>query len=216
MTHLIYIADPMCSWCYGFGPELQGLLNTLPDAELDIVVGGLRAFNTETMDAEKRTMILGHWKHVEEASGLPFTRNGMSQAGFIYDTEPACRTVVAARTLADDLPSGAILDVFHAIQHAFYAQGKDVTNLHLLAEIAVAALNKTSGADSFDAESFYETLTAPMTMAEARQDFAQTQRWGINGFPALLLEQENSLHMIANGYTKTANLVAAMKAVQAT
>ena len=23
---LIYIADPMCSWCYGFGPELAKLL----------------------------------------------------------------------------------------------------------------------------------------------------------------------------------------------
>ena len=215
MTHLIYIADPMCSWCYGFGPELQGLLNTLPDARLDIVVGGLRAFNTETMDAEKRNMILGHWKHVEEASGLPFTLNGMSQPGFIYDTEPACRAVVATRTLADDLPSGAILNVFHAIQHAFYAEGKDVTDLHLLAEIAVAALNKTTGGDGFDAESFYETLTAPITMAEARQDFAQTRRWGINGFPALLIEHENSLHMIANGYTKTANLVAALEAAQA-
>ena len=214
MTHLIYIADPMCSWCYGFGPELQGLLNTLPDARLDIVLGGLRAFNTEVMDVEKRNMILGHWKHVEEASGLPFTRNGMAQPGFIYDTEPACRAVVAARTLADDLPSSAILDVFHAIQHAFYAEGKDVTDLHLLAEIAVAALNKTTGADSFDLESFYETLTAPMTMTEARQDFAQTQRWGINGFPALLVEHENSLHMIANGYTKTANLIAALKAAQ--
>lgn len=216
MTHLIYIADPMCSWCYGFGPELQGLLNTLPDARLDIVVGGLRAFNTEVMDAEKRTMILSHWKHVEEASGLPFTHNGMSQPGFIYNTEPACRAVVAARTLADDLPGGAILDVFHGIQHAFYAEGKDVTDLHLLAEISALALNKTAGGESFDVESFYETLVAPMTMAEARQDFAQTQQWGINGFPALLLEHENALHMIANGYTKTANLVAALKTVQAT
>lgn len=214
MTHLIYIADPMCSWCYGFVPELQGLLDTLPEVRLDIVTGGLRAFNTEVMDLEKRAMILGHWAHVEEASGLPFTRNGMSQPGFVYDTEPACRTVVAARTLADDLPSGAILGVFHAIQHAFYAQGQDVTDLHLLAQVAVGALNKAAGSDNFDAESFYETLTSPMTMAETRQDFAQTKRWGINGFPALLVLHQDSLHMIANGYTKTANLVAALKAVQ--
>ncbi len=215
MAHLIYVADPMCSWCYGFGPELKGLLDTLPDARLDIVVGGLRAFNNEVMDAEKRTIILSHWKHVEEASGLPFTRNGMSQTGFIYDTEPACRTVVAARTLADDLPSSAILDVFQAIQHAFYAEGKDVTDLHLLAEIGAVALNKAADTDSFDVESFYETLTAPMTVAEARQDFVQTQSWGINGFPALLLAHDDSLHMIANGYTKTANLIAALNAVQA-
>lgn len=215
MTHLIYIADPMCSWCYGFAPELRGLLASLPDARLDIVVGGLRAFNTEVMDAEKKVMILGHWKHVEEASGLPFTRDGMAQPGFIYDTEPACRAVVAARILADDLPSTVILDVFFAIQHAFYAEGKDVTDLHLLAQIGAAALNKAADTDSFDEGSFYETLSAPMTMAETRQDFLQTKQWGINGFPALLLAHDASLHMIANGYTKTANLIAALKAVQA-
>ncbi|MES2049375.1 MAG: DsbA family protein [Pseudomonadota bacterium] len=215
MTNLIYVADPMCSWCYGFGPELKGLLATLPEVRLDIVVGGLRAFNTEVMDAEKRNMLLGHWKHVEEASGLPFTRNGMSQPGFVYNTEPACRAVVAARTLADDMPPSAILDVFHAVQHAFYAEGKDVTDLHLLAEIGAAALNKAAGVDSFDAESFYETLTAPMTMAETREDFAQTQRWGIDGFPTLLFAHDNTLHMIANGYTKTANLITALNAVQA-
>lgn len=213
MTHLIYIADPMCSWCYGFGPELTSLLDTLPDARLDIVLGGLRAYNTEVMDEAKKATILDHWKHVEEASGLPFTRHGMAQPGFIYDTEPACRTVVAARTLADDLPSRAILDVFHAVQHAFYAEGKDITDLHLLAQIATEALNKAGDTGSFDAGSFYETLTAPMTMAETRQDFAQTQRWGISGFPALLLAHQDALHRVASGYTKTAQLVAAINEV---
>jgi putative protein-disulfide isomerase len=24
--HLLYFADPLCSWCYGFGPELAKLL----------------------------------------------------------------------------------------------------------------------------------------------------------------------------------------------
>lgn len=213
MTHLIYVADPMCSWCYGFGPELTRLLDQLADVRLDIVLGGLRAYNTEVMDAEKKAMILGHWKHVEEASGLAFTRNGMAQAGFIYDTEPACRAVVAARILAEDLPGRAILDVLHAIQYAFYAEGKDVTDLHLLAQIASAALNQAAGMDSFDAESFYETLNSPMTMAETRQDFEQVQRWGINGFPTLLLVQPDGLHMLTSGYTKTANLLATIAQV---
>lgn len=212
--HFIYVADPMCSWCYGFGPELRGLLENFPDARLDIVVGGLRAFNTEVMIDAKKASILEHWKHVAEASGLPFTAHGMPQPDFIYDTEPACRTVVAARTLADDLPSAAILDVFLAIQHAFYAEGKDVTNLALLAQIAADALNTAGETDTFDAASFYETLTSPMTMADTRQDFEQTQRWGISGFPTLLLAQNDALHMIASGYTKTANLLASVRQLQ--
>ena len=100
MATLIYIADPMCSWCYGFGPELVTLLNGLPDVPLEIVVGGLRANNTKLMDEELKTTLLSHWRHVEEASGLPFSDKVLSDAGFIYNTEPACRAVVAARMLA--------------------------------------------------------------------------------------------------------------------
>lgn len=214
MTHLIYVADPMCSWCYGFGPELQTLLDSLPDARLDIVLGGLRAYNSEALDAATGEMILGHWRHVAEASGLPFAVPGLMQPGFVYDTEPACRAVVAARTLADDMPSQIMLAVLRAIQHAFYAEARDVTDLHVLADVSVEALNAAAGSASFDVPSFYETLNAPMTMAETRADFEQAQRWGIRGFPALLLVHGEGLHLIASGYCKTAQLQAMLRQIQ--
>ena len=47
---LIYIGDPMCSWCYGFGKELSALLERLPDLQLEIVVGGVRAGATGVLD----------------------------------------------------------------------------------------------------------------------------------------------------------------------
>ncbi|WP_423709486.1 DsbA family protein [Undibacterium sp. WLX3042] len=214
MIQLIYVADPMCSWCYGFGPELQALLEMMPDANLDIIVGGLRAYNQEVMSEEQRQTIRGHWKHVAEATGLPFAATGMTQAGFKYDTEPACRTVVATKMLADHLSPVQLLSVFRAIQHAFYAEGKDVTDLRLLSDIAVRALNETDGAESFDASSFYETLVSPLCMADTRQEFEQCQRWGIRGFPALLLVHNNALHMIASGFTKRAALVSAIEEIQ--
>jgi putative protein-disulfide isomerase len=213
MIKLLYIADPMCSWCYGFGPELQGFLHTLPDFRLDIMVGGLRAYNTETMDDATRSMILSHWKKVHDASALPFDFDGLNTPGFIYDTEPACRAVVAARTLAEDMPSMAILAVFHAIQHAFYAQAQDITDLTVLASVATHALNQYDNSASFDEASFLETLNSPMTINETRQDFVQTQTWGISGFPALLLVKEDGLHMLSAGYTKTANLCTAFSSI---
>ncbi|WP_423681481.1 DsbA family protein [Undibacterium sp. WLHG33] len=214
MIQLIYVADPMCSWCYGFGPELQALLEMMPDANLDIIVGGLRAYNQEVMSEEQRQTIRGHWKHMAEATGLPFAATGMTQAGFKYDTEPACRTVVATKMLADHLSPVQLLSVFRAIQHAFYAEGKDVTDLRLLSDIAVRALNETDGAESFDASSFYETLVSPLCMADTRQEFEQCQRWGVRGFPALLLVHNNALHMIASGFTKRAALVSAIEEIQ--
>ena len=50
--NLIYIADPMCSWCYGFGKTIAELLAEPGEAaplQLALVMGGLRPFTTEPM-----------------------------------------------------------------------------------------------------------------------------------------------------------------------
>ena len=194
MTSLIYIADPMCSWCYAFGPELDRLLQGLPDVPLEIVVGGLRAYNTEAMDQEKRQTFLSHWTHVTERTGLPFAADCMGRPGFVYDTEPACRAVVAARSLAPE----AALAVFHAIQETFYAQGRDVTQADVLCEVAASALNACGHA--IDAAAFREVWQADSSKAAARADFMQTQRWGVRGFPTLVLERDGQLDLITSGY----------------
>lgn len=213
MAQFLYIADPMCSWCYGFSAELRRFLGDIPNAKLDIVLGGLRAYNKQVMDDDQREMILSHWEKVAQVSGLPFDMTGLNKPQFIYDTEPACRAVVAAKVLAEDMPGLAILDVFQAIQHAFYAQAKDVTKEEVLAEIASQALNDFDGSDAFDAASFLETQTSPSVRDETRQHFEQIQRWGIRGYPVLLLVKDDGLHMLTSGYTKAEELHAALAAL---
>ena len=212
-TKFLYIADPMCSWCYGFGLELQQFLADKPDAELDIVLGGLRAYNTQVMDADQKDMILSHGEKVRQVSGLPFDMSGLDKPGFIYDTEPACRAVVAAKLLTDGMPTKINFAVFQAIQHAFYAEGKDITKEAVLAEIAVAALNEYEQSEIFDVDSFLETLSSAECKDETRQHFQQIQRWGVRGFPVLLLVREDGLHMLSSGYTKAGDLTLALNEI---
>lgn len=195
-SSLVYIADPLCSWCYGFGPELTKLLDGLPGMPLDIVVGGLRAYNTEMMDDAMRQTLQSHWRRVEQATGLPFRYDVLERPGFIYDTEPACRAVVTARQLAPQ----ATLAVFHAIQHAFYAEAQEATDGKVLAEIAVAALRQAGVA--VDAEAFYALWADEATAAATRDEFIQTQRWGITGFPTLVLEHDGKLELVAAGFAR--------------
>ena len=53
--HFLYIADPMCSWCYGFAPVIEALAarfaGRLP---VRVMMGGLRAGNTRAMRAEDK------------------------------------------------------------------------------------------------------------------------------------------------------------------
>jgi len=207
MTKMIYIADPMCSWCYGFGPELATLLKGIPDISLDIVVGGLRAYNTETMNDEKRSSMLSHWDKVEEASGLPFTDKAIAADNFIYDTEPACRAVVTVRTLAPH----ATLTSFYALQHAFYAEGLDITKADVLAKVCVDVLNESG--ISIDRQAFLNSWASEEIIAATHADFVQTQKWGVTGFPSLVLEIGGKLHLVSSGFTRTEDLIAQMQAL---
>jgi putative protein-disulfide isomerase len=192
--NLIYVADPMCSWCYGFGQTLSALLANPGDAaplQLALVMGGLRPYTTEPLAAGRADEILGHWGHVHEATGLPFAQaphTALHQRGFVYDTEPASRATVAVRT---HWPQH-VWRYFKAVQHAFYADGKNVAQRAVLADVA-----EQQGLPRADFETAFDS--APLHEATQR-DFAQAQAWGIRGFPALIGEAGGQLHVVAHGY----------------
>ncbi|KRB84385.1 DsbA family protein [Duganella sp. Root198D2] len=199
---LVYVGDPMCSWCYGFGKELAQLLAAQPELKLEIVVGGLRAGGTEILDDAAKRFRLQHWARVEAASGLPFNREALlARQGFIYDTEPVCRAVVAARRLA---PRADLLAVFRAFQHAFYAEGRDTTDGNELAAIGAAELQR-QGHD-ISAAGFLYTWRESATIAETHADFTRTRKLGVSSFPALLLDTGNGVREVSPGYAHAAQI----------
>ncbi|HET9579781.1 MAG TPA: DsbA family protein [Usitatibacter sp.] len=187
-TRLLYVADPMCSWCYGFGPQLRTLLAGRRDVELDLLMGGLRPFNREPMSDAFRAMLREHWDHVADASGLPLEPAALQIEGFHYDTEPACRAVVTARRLD---PSKAF-EYYGAVQAAFYRDAKDVTRAATLADIAAE--------HGFDAGVFATELESEDARADTRRDFEETQRLGVGGFPTLAVGYGDDLFLVASGF----------------
>ncbi len=204
---LIFVGDPMCSWCYGFGKELAGLLALHPGLALDIVVGGVRAGATDVLDDAGKQFRLGHWARVEAASGLPFNREALhARQGFIYDTEPICRAVVAARRLA---PQADLLAVFRALQVAFYVDGLDTTDGRILATVVAAAL-RAQGLDIATAAA-HAAWRAPDTVAATQADFRRARDLGVRSFPALLLETPDGIREVTPGYAHTAALDARLR-----
>jgi putative protein-disulfide isomerase len=187
-VHLIYIADPMCSWCYGFGPELAKLLARHPDAEVDLVMGGLRPFNKQPTTAEFKAMLRQHWRHVSTASGLPFSESALDREGFIYDTEPACRAVVTAR----NIDAAKALGYMKAVQLGFYRDGRDMTSREELAQIAEEC--------GFERDTFLMHLDSEHMREQAREDFARTQSLGVSGFPTLGIVHGSQLYLVTSGY----------------
>lgn len=195
-ARLLYVMDPMCSWCWGFAPVARALVEQAQAAavELHLVVGGLRTGSGSALEPHTRRYILEHWQAVTEATGQPFTVDGALPEGFVYDTEPACRAIVAARSLAPD----CAWTLTGLIQQAFYVQGRDVTQASVLVELAeIAGVPRIEFAAAFDSAEEHAATAA---------DFTWVQDLGIAGFPTLLAERNGQLALLTNGYQPLAPL----------
>jgi putative protein-disulfide isomerase len=187
---LLYVMDPMCSWCWGFADVAQALVQQAQASGvvLHLVMGGLRTGSGAALDPATRRYILDHWQAVATTTGQQFRFDDALPDGFVYDTEPACRAVVAARHLEPEFAFRLV----GLIQRAFYVQGRDVTQAAVLTELAEqAGLPRIEFAEAFDSAE---------RLAETQADFAWVQDLGIAGFPTLLAERDGQLALLTNGY----------------
>jgi len=195
--HLVYFADPMCSWCYGFAPVISVVAaqfgTRLP---IDLMMGGLRAGETRPMRDKDMAYIRETWTRVHEASGQPFDFGFLHREGFVYDTEPACRAVVTVRALE---PAQA-LSFKTRVSRAFYAEGRDTTSETVLADVAEEA--------GIDRAAFEAAFASPAARDATLRDFTSARRLGIAGFPTLLAgnRRTNQYAVVTNGYRPLADL----------
>ncbi|UTW62059.1 DsbA family protein [bacterium SCSIO 12741] len=184
-----YFADPMCSWCYGFAPEVSAVYDQNRDRfGFHLIMGGLRPHGTETFGG-LADMLKHHWKQVAERSGQPFDYSVLDHEDRVYDTEPPCRAVRVMREIKPE----AEFEFFKQIQKAFYREGKEMdkidTYLNLLPELEV------------DPAQFKEQFESEEMKLQTTYDFHQARDWGITGYPALVVGWEGELFLIAKGFS---------------
>ena len=199
--HLVYFADPMCSWCWGFSPVIEAIAERFgPLLPIRLVLGGLRPWTKEPMTAHDRANVRNHWQHVHEASGQPFDFAFLDREHFVYDTEPSSRAVVVLRRRGVAMALVAL----RRIQYAFYAENKDITDIDTLTElVAGLGVDPADFRDEFDGEAAIE---------ETRDDFAIAQAIGVRGFPTLIVgEGENNRYtLVTKGFQPGAHILPAL------
>ncbi|RDV16587.1 DsbA family protein [Pontibacter diazotrophicus] len=189
ILHLIYIMDPMCSWCYGFAPVIKRLVKEQEGTmQLKLVMGGLRPGTEQPLDGPMKESIKHHWQDVEKVSGQPIDYNFFEREDFVYDTEPGCRAVVTVRYLKPD----AEFEMVEEMQNAFYAQNQDITKPEVLAAIASRF--------DIDTESFLEKFNSEEMKEKTQQDFIIARHLQANAFPSLYLLNGTSVHLLSRGY----------------
>lgn len=185
---VVYVGDPMCSWCWGRAPVVEYLARR-SDVGMRIVVGGLRPGSAaQPLDDDLRRFLAHHWESVAERTRQPFDPSVLEREEWVYDTELPARAVVTMRHLDPEQE----LDMFTRIQQAFYADGVDVTDPDsypaLIEEFDVAG------------QDFMDMLLSDQSRTAAWEDFATARELGVAGFPTVLLRIDGKIQVLSRGY----------------
>jgi putative protein-disulfide isomerase len=184
---LLYVVDPMCSWCWGFAPTIAALRERYP---VQLVLGGLAPDSSEPMPPEMRAYVQQAWHDVAAASGAAFNFDFWQQCEPRRSTYPANRAVVLARRL------GLEWQMLEAIQHAYYLHARNPSEVTVLADLAAGL--------GMDRGKFIDQVDADSTQSELEQDFDLRRSIGANSFPSIGLrginERGGSAQLIHAGW----------------
>ncbi|MEN8239026.1 MAG: DsbA family protein [Actinomycetota bacterium] len=184
---LVYVADPMCSWCWGFAPVIEKVESSF-DMGFRIIIGGLRPGDRAEPIERIRGYLAHHWTQVASVSGQPFDHAGLERDDWMYDTLVPDTAVVTMREAAPH-ETRRFLDT---VQRAFYSERVDVTDPEVYRDLVTDF--------PVDPDEFVTRIGSVEMRAATEQDFLEAQWLGVTGFPTLLMRDGASSLPISYGY----------------
>lgn len=189
-TDLLYIHDPMCSWCWAFRPAFTTLRRQLP-ANLRVrrIVGGLAPDSDQPMPEEMRSKLKGIWRTIQErVPGTRFNFAFWENCTPRRSTYNACRAVLAATRMSPEHEDSMI----EAIQHAYYLEARNPSDVETLIDLA--------GGIGLDRERFAAEIASSGVESQLREEVAFSRSGPFQGFPSLAIRTALELRPVEVDY----------------
>lgn len=189
---LLYVMDPHCGWCYGFGKVIGQLAHHYQNhhnLRFEILPGGLfvpAIKSTPSFADDKRPAI----KRIEELSGAIFSEAYISGilGGSILDSEVPCRVLNTAKQLIPD-------QIIPFMEDLFDAQFVGAKNISLF-ENCLSTIEKYG----IDVDRFQQVFDSPELKSITQTNFDLSHRI-TTGYPALfIIDSDGHLHKLTNGF----------------
>lgn len=193
-TTIIYVYDALCGWCYGFSPVMQQLHEKYKN-ELDFTVlsGGMVTGERVGPIGQVAGYISEAYKTVENRTGVKFGEgflNGILQEGnAIFTSIPASRAMTVFKSYQ---PENAVAFA-STLQKAIYFDGIEPEDWE--------AYGKYAAPFGIEPKHFVYQMQQNKFVDETEEEFQQVAKWGIQGFPSVILATPEKLYLIASGYT---------------
>ncbi len=188
---LIYVHDPMCSWCWGFEPVRQKLFNAVADGfEIRRLVGGLAPDSQEPMPMAMQSGLQQTWQRIEQViPGTSFNYDFWRDCAPRRSTYPSNRAVIAARQQGDRFDEAMTA----RIQQAYYQEARNPSDDETLIELAEDI--------GLEVDAFTGSLKSEATQQQLVDEINKARSMGMDSFPSLMVEQGGDLHALTINYT---------------
>ena len=206
---LIYCYDAYCGWCYGFSEVMKKIHSTYKNIlAMEVISGGMILPEEPVHIGATAAYIEGAYKNVEAVSGVKFgsdylwhIKNPQQSDWYPNSEKPA----IALCIFKEYYPDQQILFASD-LQYALHYEGRDLTDdeayRHLVEKYDIPL------------EEFNAKLYDEFYKAEAYAEFDLWKKLQVTGFPAVLLqENESKFHLLARGYTDFETLDGRVKAL---
>jgi putative protein-disulfide isomerase len=200
MHTLITVFDPLCGWCYGFGPVLTELESRYAGRlNFDIFCGGMITGARIGPLAHMASFISQAYKAVEEYSGVRFGEaflgHTLREGKATFSSLEPSKVLTVYRALRKT----GYIRFSHEIQKLIYFDGIDPVDYK-----AYLPLFQREG---LDAAAVMPLLQSADVEQETIREFGLAQRWGITGFPSCVMQlPDGKAIRISHGYEPLARL----------
>jgi len=199
-SRVIFVTDPICSWCWGMLPEILATRDRLAARmEFDLMMAGLQIGSKRPMATWEIHHLKKIWREVEQTTGQPFCGRLPDDDQFIYHSETPCRAVEVMRDFQDEPP----WDFFYHLQSAFYRRARNLNDVGELIDIAAPF--------GISRDEFVDALGSRPVIAATRHAFQRANELAANALPMVLLDTGEGPRLVCGGYATASYLTGELK-----
>lgn len=194
---IYYCYDAYCGWCYGFSPVIKKISEEYKGRLFfEVLSGGMIPAENPRPIATTAAYISEGYKRVEEMTGVKFGSDYLwhisnpEESDWFPHSEKAAIALCIFKEIYPEQQVAFAAD----LQYSLHFEGRDLTDdeayRHLLENYSI------------NAEDFYKKLHGEEYKEKALYEFSLCKQLQVTGFPAVLLQaNESKFYLIARGYT---------------
>lgn len=184
--------DPQCGWCYGNSSNIQTIANEFKDIfDFELLVGGMWLGENAPIGGEQLYDFLkSNGPQMEARTQMPLSGSFYELAldsTYTFSSLPASAAIVLIKQLVPEKGMLFAKDV----QKSQFAQGKRLDRIETYESILKAL--------EIEVSVFKENWMSENNLKATEIEFLKAREYA-QGFPTLLIEQNDTLQVLTSGY----------------